>query len=45
MPTFVVAVVVVGVSKVEVFEGNMSGQKNMCLLSCEAKVTCSMELL
>ena len=46
MPIFVVVVVVVGVSKVvEVFEEDMSGQKNMCLLSCEAKVTWCMELL
>ena len=46
MPIFVVAVVVLGVSKVvEVFEEDMSGQKNRCLLSCEAKVTWSMELL
>ena len=46
MPIFVVAVVVVGVSKVVgIFEEDMSGQKNRCLLSCEAKVTWFMELL
>ena len=46
VPIVVVANVVVGVSKVvEVFEEDMSGQKNMCLLSCEAKVKWSMDLL
>ena len=45
VPIFVVANVVVGVSKVvEVFEEDMSGQKNRCLLSCEVEVTWSMEL-
>ena len=46
VPIFVVANVVVGVSKVvEVFEEDMSGQKNSCLLSCEVKVTWSIKLL
>ena len=46
VPISVVANVVVGVSKVvEVFEEDMSGQKNSCLLSCEVKVTWSIKLL
>ena len=46
VPIVVVANVVVGVSKVvEVFEEDMSGQKNRCLLSCEVEVTWSIELL